>query len=287
MQGEWHLDQSLSSDRSGVSLVEHVLSPVARKFAFHARKLPWTLGVKSRFHTRVGVLTVPRAVVSPAIFYHLVTGDYEAPELALLDEYLNPDDRVIELGAGIGFLANRYASRCARQKHVTVEASPGMADLIRVNTGHLGNVEVINAVAARVPADPLHRLNGWRPSVDFYEYSDYWASSLSPVHVTNPQRHLVRTVKVDAIDLDTLIASHGANMLICDIEGAEYDLVNSFAINVPKILMELHWRELGIERAMTVLRMLQERGYQLFGSPDVLMAIRPTACSGCSRNITA
>ncbi|NOT25666.1 MAG: FkbM family methyltransferase [Acidobacteria bacterium] len=269
-----------------MSLVEHVVSPVARKVAFHARKLPWTLGLRDQFHTSVGMLTVPKAIVSPAIFYHLVTGDYETPELTLLDEYLSPDDRVIELGAGIGFLANRYGRRCAAQTHVTVEASPGMADLIRLNTSHLGNITVINAVAAKIPADPLHSLNGSRRTVDFHEYTDYWASSISPIHLTNPERRLIRTLKVDVVDLDELIRTHHANMLVCDIEGGEYDLVRSFDIDVPKILMELHWRELGMARAMTVLRTLQERGYQLAGSPDVLMAVRPGPSGVVSPDIT-
>ena len=270
-----------------MSLVEHVVSPVARKLAFHARKLPWTLGVRNRFHTKVGVLTVPKTVVSPAIFYHLVNGDYETPELTLLDEYLSPDDRVIELGAGIGFLANRYGKRCPAQTHVTVEASPGMADLIRLNTRHLGNIEVINAVAAKPPTSELHLRNGSAHTVDFHEYKDYWASSLAPVHLTNPQRRLVRTLKINTIDLDELIRTRHANMLVCDIEGGEYDLIKHFNIDVPKILMELHWKELGMVRAMTVLRTLQERGYQLVGSPDVLMALRSGTSSVPALNSTA
>jgi FkbM family methyltransferase len=286
MQGGLHRDQSHASGRTNVSLVEHVVSPAARKFAFHARKLPWTLGLRTRFHTRVGKLSVPKAVVSPAIFYHLVTGDYEAPELTLLDEYLSPDDRVIELGAGIGFLANRYGRRCPHQPHVTVEASPRMADLIRLNTSHLGNIEVINAVAARRPADPS-RVNGSRRTVDFHEYTDYWASSTFPVHLTNPHRRLVRTLQVNIVDLDDLIRTRRATMLVCDIEGGEYELVKTFDLDVPKILMELHWRDLGMTRAMTVLRTLQERGYELLGSPDVLMAIRSTASSRPSLHTTA
>jgi FkbM family methyltransferase len=267
-----------------MSLIEHMLSPIADKCAFHARKLPWTLGLKSRFNTRVGLLTVPRAIVSPAIFYHLINGDYESPELALLDEYLTPDDNVIELGAGIGFLANRYGKRCPNQSHLTIEASPVMADLIRTNTRHLGNIEVINAVAARSQTSSSTDIpNTSSPrTVDFHVYTDYWASSTQPIHLTNPERHLVRTLQVNMIDLDELIARRHVTMLVCDIEGGEYELVKTFELNVPKILMELHWRELGMMRALSVLRTLEERGYSLLGSPDVLMAIKPSASSTVS-----
>ena len=264
-----------------MNLIDTVVSPIARKFAFHARKLPWTLGLQSRFNTRVGLLTVPQGIVSPAIFYHLINGDYESPELELLDEYLSPDDKVIELGAGIGFLANRYGKRCPNQAHLTIEASPVTADLIRTNTQHLGNIEVIHAVAARSQSNSS-RDHGEGPApqtVDFHVYTDYWASSTQPIHLTNPERHLVKTVQVNMIDLDELIARHHATMLVCDIEGGEYDLVRTFELNLPKILMELHWRELGMARALSVLRTLEERGYRLFGSPEVLMAIKPCACS--------
>ena len=272
-----------------MSLVEHVLSPMAHKVAFHARKVPWTLGLQARFNTRVGPLTIPRTLVSPAIFYHLINGDYESPELELLDQYLSADDTVIELGAGIGYLANRYGARCPRQRHVTIEASPDMADLIRTNTAHLGNIEVINAVAARLSAGAgTGRPLGSAHTVDFHVYSDYWASSTQPLHLTDPERHLVRTVQVGTIDLDELIATRHARMLVCDIEGGEYDLVRTFDLDVPKILMELHWRELGIPRALSVLRLLEDRGYRLLGSPDVFMAIKPcVGDSGLSRTNAA
>jgi FkbM family methyltransferase len=259
-----------------MSLVEHVVSPLAQKVAFHARKLPWTLGLKSRFNTRVGLLTIPGTLVSPAIFFHLMNGDYESPELALLDQYLSVDDSVIELGAGIGFLANRYGKHCPHQRHLAIEASPIMVDLVRTNTKHLGNVDVINAVAARPPVSAAAGRPDESPhTVDFHVYSDFWASSTQPLHLTNPQRQLVRTVQVDMIDLDEVIASRHAQMLVCDIEGGEYDLVRTFDLNVPKILMELHWHELGMAKALSVLRILEERGYRLLGSPDAFMAMKP------------
>lgn len=57
-------------------------------------------GLTTRVATDVGPLIVPRGLILPTIFYHLVNHDYELPELALLDQQLHDDDRVIELGAG-------------------------------------------------------------------------------------------------------------------------------------------------------------------------------------------
>lgn len=242
----------------------------SRKSVFYTKKLSWTLGLQSCFATPVGVLHIPRTAVSPTIFYHLTVGDYEAPERALLEQHLSADDRVIELGAGIGFLANLYGRRCAQQRHLAIEASPVMSDLIRTNTEHLNNVEVLNALAGRSASGGD---GSSTPTVPFYVYEDFWTSSTEPIHVNNPDRRLVQTVHLPMVDLDALIAERDCTMLVCDIEGGESELLRTFALNVPKILMELHWKTLGMSGAMKVLAMLEERGYRLSGSPDVLMAI--------------
>lgn len=237
----------------------------SKKITFLARKLAWISGLRDRFDTQVGALTIPRAGVSPTLFWHLTTGDYEVPEHRLLHEHLRATDRVIELGAGIGFLANLYGRRCPQTRHLAIEASPVMCDLIRTNTQHLGNVDVVNALAGRDPE---------RATRDFYIYRDFWASSTQPIHLRNPDRQLVKTVQVPIVDIDALIAERECSFLVCDIEGGEDSLVRTFELNVPKILMELHWSELGMERALHILRVFEDRGYTLTGSPDVFLAVK-------------
>lgn len=249
-----------------LSAVGRIAARSSGKGVFYARKLAWLLG-RTQFATSVGALTVPRSTVSPTIFYHLTTGDYEVPELQLLEQFLEPSDRVIELGAGIGFLANVYARRCPA-RHLAIEASPVMCDLIRTNTRALANLDVLNALAAR-PAGP-----DGAAKVPFYLYEDFWASSMQPLHLTDPSRRLVRTVDVPTVDLDALIREHNCSLLICDIEGGESALLKAFALDVPKILLELHWQALGIATAVQVLTTLEARGYTLHGSPEVVMAVR-------------
>lgn len=261
-----------SRHERSMALLSDRIRTVTRKSAFYARKLAWHLGLTSRFATAVGPLRVPRDLVSPAIFYHLSTGDYEVPELELLDQHMRPDDRVIELGAGLGFLANRYARRSSTEEHLAIEANPLMCDLARTNTASLPNVRVMNAVAAR----GLDRASSAAapPDVPFHLYADFWSSSTEPIHLTNTALRLLRTVRVPVVDLDALIAERRCTMLVCDIEGGEYDLLNTFRVEVPKILLELHWSTLGLARAMQVMQTLASRGYRLSGSPHVLMATK-------------
>ena len=151
-------------------------------------------GFSTRFATDVGPLEVPRGLISPAIFYHLVTHDYELPELTLLDQHLHGDDRVIELGAGLGFLANRYGRRCPQQHHLAIEANPVMSALARRNTVGVPNVDVLNGLAARAATGS----GATAPTVPFYVYRDFWASSTEPVHLHNPALRLLRTEAVPA-----------------------------------------------------------------------------------------
>jgi tetratricopeptide (TPR) repeat protein len=51
------------------------------------------------------VLSVPAGVVSPAVLRYLVEGRYEGRELSLLLDSVKPGDRILELGAGLGYLA--------------------------------------------------------------------------------------------------------------------------------------------------------------------------------------
>lgn len=239
-----------------------------RKGAFYAKKLAWMAGVMSRFSTAVGPLEMPRDSISPTVFYHLTNDDYEVPELGLLERHLSPDDHVVELGAGLGFLANVYGRRCAPQRHLAIEANPAMSELVRANTRQLGNVDVLNAVAARPDGESA------AATVPFYVYDDFWASSTQPIHLSNPDCTLLRTLEVPAIDLDAVLAERRCTMLVCDIEGGEVDLLRSFRLDVPRILMELHWQVLGLSRVAQIIQLLESRGYRLFGSPEVLMAVR-------------
>lgn len=250
------------------------LAAMRRKTRFYARKLAWVSGIAERFQTPAGPLRLPRKTVSPRIFYHLTTGDYEAAERRMLEEHLEPGDRVIELGAGLGFLANLYGRRCPDGPHLALEASPTMSSLARENTAALANLQILNAVASRRPNTGEPADADITQTVPFYVYDEFWGSSTEPLHLTSPACRLVSTVDVPIVDLDVLIARQRCTMLVCDIEGGEFDLFRNFAIDVPKILLELHWDALGFSRALSVLNTLESRGYRLVGSPEVFVALR-------------
>ncbi len=75
--------------------------------AFRRRVLYWS---RVAFRVRVvsidGVhVNVDRRALSPTAVGALLRGDYERPEREALERTLLPDDVVLELGSGIGYLA--------------------------------------------------------------------------------------------------------------------------------------------------------------------------------------
>lgn len=141
-------------------------------------------------------------------------GAYEQKEHGAIMAALRPDDVVIELGAGIGYISTAVARKGARAVH-TFEANPAMIPYIHavhrlngVADVHLTHA-VLGATAGRVP---------------FYIRRDFTASSLDP----DPGGQMAAPVaveEVDMLDIRAVFAEVAPTFLICDIEGAEADLI--------------------------------------------------------------
>jgi FkbM family methyltransferase len=243
-------------------LISSKIQLYTNKINSHSGKFLRKLHLKHHFNTRLGSFFLPRQYISDQMLLFILLDEYEKEELSILEKHLEPNDVVIELGAGIGFLANYYC-RAAVGKHIAIEASPDLCQIIAQNTGQFQNLTILNGVASKNSGEH-----------SFHIYQDYWASSLYPVHLDNPALQLVKTVSVPAIDLDQLIIEQQATCLICDIEGGEKELFEQFELNVPKIILELHWQILGHEQSLKILNRLVKRGYKLQGSQNVVIAIK-------------
>lgn len=176
-------------------------------------------------------------IITPKVASALQRGNYERPEMEATPKFLNPRDRVLELGAGIGYISSFIAKKIG-VKHVTcVEANPKLAEYIRKVHDHQGltNTTVINCVAmsgsAELAPDGM---------IDFHIREPFWSSSL------DPGRDTVSVAKVPQKRLMDLIADTGATALIIDIEGGERDLFDGGDLGtVNKVYLELHTRYIG------------------------------------------
>ena len=158
---------------------------------------------------------------SPVICRALQSQSYERPEFAALETLLDPSDRVLELGAGLGFLAVAMARKLGSDRVVTVEADPEMAAIIR-DTFRENDVSpglVLGAVSALGTERGLVRMeNLWST----------WTVS-APFSLTVPGVALAR-----------LIDEYQPTVLVVDIEGGESELPPTALPGVRAVLIESH-----------------------------------------------
>jgi FkbM family methyltransferase len=180
-------------------------------------------------------------------------GRYERFEGRRARDVVVDGDRVIELGAGLGFLSALIMSDTKVDDYQLVEADPRLAEVIR-RTHELNGVDgptTIHTCVATCDSDLLAQ-----GEVDFYVGAKFCASSL--LGARNPKQ----TVTVPVISLPDLIREHRSNVLIADIEGAETGVFNGTSLeSIERILMEIHPHRIKDAGVLQVFRDLAKLGF--------------------------
>jgi FkbM family methyltransferase len=214
-----------------------------------------------RFHTDGCTFTVPKDVTSRSYRSCFLRGDYEQDERDLIRRWIQPDDRVLELGACLGIVS------CVTNKllldksaHVVVEANPFCIATLYRNKEINGSGFLIEHCAV-----------GNQPEVIFY---------LHPVYIVGgtAQRPSNRPVRLPAKSLARLERERGPfTALIIDIEGGEGEVFEA-SVDLLKryrlVVAELHDWAIGaggVERCRQVLR---ESGLEFAGRAGITEAWR-------------
>jgi len=182
---------------------------------------------------------------------------HELPERQLIDRHLPAGLPVIELGGGLGVVACKANRRLTNpEQHLVVEANPEMIDLLTRNRDlNRCRYQVLNTAVA---------------------YGcDHIELSLSPFFTGSRLASVgsvgAKSVKVPATTLAALADQSGFDRfsLICDIEGAEADLLaNDLDLLKQRagfLLFEIHPEILGPEHAQSLIDLLQNSGFKLVG----------------------
>lgn len=171
-------------------------------------------------------LALDPTVLSPAIVESLYRGGYEGPEVEIVRATLAPDDRVLEIGGGLGFVGV-IAAQIVRPpgQILIVEANPQLIPLMERNFA-------LNGVRPTVRNVVLGK--GGASEVSFYLHDDFWASSL--VKFSGG-----REIKVPQRDVRGAFDEFRPTYLIVDIEGGEIDLFDGLSLDgVEKLCLEVH-----------------------------------------------
>ncbi len=177
----------------------------------------------------------------------LYAGLYEEPELTLLDEKLERDDIVVEVGAGLGFLSAFCAKRIGSDRVFTYEANPAME-------AHIRRTYQLNSVEPRLRIGMLGAAPGTH---EFFIGEDFWSSSAS--HNAGST-----VVEVPVFDAAAELEQIKPTFLVMDIEGGEYELLKCFDFgSIQKVLVEVHPRVLTESQLEEVYQVLEAAGFSV------------------------
>lgn len=188
-------------------------------------------------------------VITPPVEHAIRAGFFEAEEAAQIPAIVEPEDVVLEIGAGIGFISTLLAREPKVQRVIAVEANPDlmpyMARLHALN--RVDKVERLNVVLG----------NGLGPYMTFYQRRDFWMGSLAK----GPEPY-EQQVEVPTRDLNALLRDNGVNLIVCDIEGAESVVFAGADLTpVDRIYLELHDHITGLKGIADVFRHMSEGGF--------------------------
>ena len=199
-------------------------------------------------------LKVPHSpFLGPKLAKMIGRGNYERPERKLAHKLTRDDDRIVELGTGIGFVGGFTALHRPKAQLRSFEANPRLIP-------HARNLYDINGMADRATVENrLVVANPDRPeSMSFHLHGSFLGSSVFLRGMKDPT-----IVEVPTLAWDTLRDEFQPNVVIMDIEGAELDfMIHADLTGVRAVIVELHPKIFGQEGLTACLEAMQSKGFQ-------------------------
>lgn len=186
--------------------------------------------------------------VSPVIWEALTSSSYEAKEAKWVSRAVRQNDRVLELGSGLGVITSLIA-RVPGVQVWAFEANPVTAALAHrvIAANDIANVVLQHGLlTAGIPQ-----------SYSFYIRKDLWMSSMDI-----NQGPYERKISITSQNIDDFIETYAINVLVMDIEGAERDLLgNAALIGIERIFLELHDHLYGLSGVRDITMALASKGF--------------------------
>jgi len=157
-------------------------------------------------------------------------GTYENKESEAAHQRVRSGMRVLELGAGLGFVSAICARKAGADRVVCVEANPRMLDTLRENLrlNDAKDVTVVHGAVVNAAYD--------EDTVLFRAGDLFWGGT-----IVETGTDLNNVVEVPALRLSDLLDAYRPRLVMMDIEGAEQYL---FDARWPKfvkfVVLELH-----------------------------------------------
>lgn len=211
-------------------------------------------------------------VISDRVIDTIERGAYERFEGRRSKKFVQPGDRIIELGAGLGFLSALIMKDTEIADYQAVEADPRLPAMM-LKTHELNGVKgplTIQSCVATCSQEMIEE-----GEVEFFVGKKFCASSLMGAN------NLKHTVRVPVVSLPAMIIENKSNVLLCDIEGSETDIFNGTPLGtIERILMEIHPHKIGQEGVRAMFQHLDalDYVYDADGSAGGVIAFRRLGC---------
>lgn len=204
-------------------------------------------------HIKLGgvLIELPEFLQNGPIAERLETGNYERTEAALARKHLKPGMRVIEIGAGLGYVSSLCAEIAGAENVTCFEANPQMVEVARqtldLNGHHATAVEFAAVVGTSIE----------NTDVDFVAGKHFWGSALADFSGPHGRR-----IKVPAVPLQDVLDAARPVVVIMDVEGAELDYMNvTWPACVKTVIMELHPKKYGPAGKQAIFETMQAAGF--------------------------
>lgn len=174
-------------------------------------------------------------------------GDYEFAERKLLLSILQADDRVLEVGAGIGALGLVAARICGPGNVLSYEPNPKTIPLIEAN-------HTLNKLHPGIREKAITADGG---SITFFRTGNIISSSLI-------ERDLSEAITVGSDRLSDAIAEFQPTILLMDAEGAELELLPAADLSsLRALVIETHAKITGAASVANLKAHLEAQGFRI------------------------
>lgn len=202
------------------------------------------------FTLRGLTLCLPEAALKGNLERALSSGRYENQEADALLLHLRPGDRLLDLGAGLGFICALAAGVVGEGAVIGVEPGPETVKLARRNLAANG-----------FPGVKLMRgavVGEGEGEVEFGQRPAFWASALKGPEGWPENAEVIR---VPARPIGKLLARFAPTVISCDIEGGELEVLTRALPGVRLVVVETHPLVYGPEGVERITLALVAQGF--------------------------
>lgn len=200
----------------------------------------------------LGVKVPPSPYLTATRIKRINAARYEGQEIAGALHVIGPDDRVVEMGAGLGIVGAVTQLNARPAAMVSFEANPDMIP-------HIQSLYALNRIKSKITLHNKVRLTEPEPpeSVDFFLRNSFLGSSL-----TDSTARDTRAVSVPTARFDTLRSRFKPTVLLMDIEGGELAFLRHANLEgIRAIVLEFHPEAYGKDGMRECKDILRKAGF--------------------------